>query len=70
MSNSSSKTKHMLAHIGVVLSFVVKGKALGGPLAFIIAAAFPIAVYITPICFCLRVLQRIAIDLSHKRQYK
>lgn len=39
----------MVAHISVVLPLVVKGEALSGPFAFIIAAALPNAVHIAPV---------------------
>ena len=45
-----------LAYISVVFSLVVKGEAFSGPLAFIIATAFPNAVHIPPVGLCLWVL--------------
>lgn len=56
-------------HLQVVLSLVVKGEALGGALALIIAAALSDGVHIAPVGLRLRVLQWVSIHLAQPSKH-
>lgn len=52
-----------IRYLKVVLPLVVKGQALCGAFALIIAAALAIAIDVAPVALCLRVLQWVPIHL-------